>query len=338
VEWLVARSLCVCRAVEASGVKAGELDALLALQVREWAPFSDPEYYYLDMGNRLLVWAWDGELRRSRCREAGVRPDLVLPESVVRPLQTSPTEESELLLVPCWEGFEAREFRQGRLVQTRWWCELPSLAAWNRSRLLVDLPPLEALPEFSDTADSDSHAAPLREMLIPFLRAESTLFVLLFALFLVAGAYQLSAIAYAAVSSSRVESRIEELNSAVTPVLAARDAAMGALDTIENISSLHAGPLQLQYLSDTLDRLAAERARGRSIELVAWEYKPGAVVVSVEAEALSPAELLTIFEAVPWMTEPRVGEDPVKSRQRVTGQLLPGWRFPEAEPPKVAER
>jgi hypothetical protein len=306
--------------------------------VREWAPFSDPEYYYLDMGNRLLVWAWDGELRRSRCREAGVRPDLVLPESVVRPLQVLPAEDSELLLVPCWEGFEARAFRKGRLTQTRWWREMPSLATWNRSRLLVDLPPLEAMPEFSATADQDTHTAPLREMLIPFLRAESTLFVLAFALFLVAGAYQLAAISYAAVSATRVESRIEELNSAVTPVLASRDAAMGALDTIESISSLHSGPLQLQYLSDMLARFAAERDKGIDIELVAWEYKPGAVAVSVEAEALSPAELLSVFEAIPWMSEARVGEDTARDRQRVTGQLLPGWQFPEVDSQKVAIR
>jgi hypothetical protein len=337
VEWVVARSLCVSRAVETSGVKAGELDALLALQVRQWAPFPNPEYHYQDMGNRLLVWAWDGDLRRRRCGEAGVRPDVVLPETLARPLE-APQHDPELVPVACWQGVEARAFRGGRLVQSRWWPEMPSVGAWNRARLLLDLPPLDTLPEPAMVTADAEQSTPLRHMLIPFLKAESTLFVLFFALFMVVSAYHLSTVSYVAISSARMESKIAELNSAVTPVLEARDAALTALDGIESLSALHDGPLQLQYLTDLMDRLASVRAEGQDVELVAWDFRPGVVSISVETEMLSPAELLSIFETVPWLREPRVEDDVVDTRRRVRGELVPGWRFPQAEPPAVAGR
>ncbi len=335
VEWVVARSLCVFRSVDISSVSAAELDAFLRMQVREWAPFDDPEYHFQTFGNRALVWAWDGELRRSRCRECGVTPDAILPESVMRSPGTEPGD-AKVQLVACIEGFEGRGFRESRQVQSRWWAEHPSLKSWNQFRMLFDLPPVESVPEPAESSLASFAAAPLKSMLLPFLRAESTLFVLFFALFLVAASYQLAGIAYASVAVGAAEADIAELNQAVTPVLSARDEALAALDDIESMTSLRAGPLQLQYLSDLLDHLARARAEGREVHLMAWEFQSEGIAISVTAEELSAAELLTLFEGVPWLVKQRVGDDRVKGRMRITAELAPGWRFTDADDEQVA--
>ena len=202
--------------------------------------------------------------------------------------------------------------------------------------MLFDLPPANSLPTPVEPGLENTPSASLRSMLLPFIRAESTLFVVFFALFLVAAAYQVAGIAYARLAVGGAQERVAELNQAVTPVLEARDAALSAMDSIEEINSLHSGPLQLQYLSDLLAHLETVRASGREIELAAWEYQPGGVSISVAVEELSATELLAVFEDIPWLTEQRVGDDPVKGRMRVTANLVPGWRFPAEAGAEVA--
>ncbi|MEP5766269.1 MAG: hypothetical protein ABJ308_16845 [Halieaceae bacterium] len=325
VEWIVARSLCVFRSVDIGGVDRGDLDALLRLQVREWAPFADPEFHFEVQGSRALIWAWDGVLRRQCCGELSVTPDAILPETLVRCL--SPEEDETLVLSHCWEGVEARGFLDGQLAVSRWWPQLPSQQSWNQLRMLFDLEPVPELPGPVNAPLPAGQGATLRSMLLPFLKSESTLFVLLFCLFIAAGSFQLSGILYADVAAARAEARIEELNGAVTPVLVARDVALDALDSIESISELHSGPLQLQYLADLLARLALERDAGRQVELLAWEYSGGNLAISVAGESLSATELLGVFESIPWLLEPRLGDDVVKGRMKISAQLQPDWRF-----------
>jgi len=120
-------------------------------------------------------------------------------------------------------------------------------------------------------------------------------------------------------------------------VLEARDSALAALDAIENIATLHSGPLQLQYLSDLLAHLAQAREAGKDVELMAWDYAQSGVAISVAAETLSAAELLSVFESIPWLQAPRVDDDPVRGRMRVTGGLVEGWRFPSGEDATAVE-
>ncbi len=335
VEWVIARSECVCRSVDISAIAAGEVESVLNLQVREWSPFHSPEYHFEVLGNRALVWAWDGDNRRRLCREAGVSPDVLLPESLVLQASTE-SEEEPVILVQCLEGYEGRAYRGTRQVQSRWWKELPDLRSWNQFRMLFDLTPVESLPAPVSPSMPVGGGVSLQSMVLPFLRAESTLFVLFFALFLVAAAYQGGSILYSTVAINSAESQIEELNQAVTPVLQARDVALGAMETIEDIHSLHTGPLQLQYLADLLARLEATRKAGQDVTLVAWDYRSTGVSMSLLANDLSAEELLSIFEAIPWLEGQRVGEDAAKDRTRVTANLVPGWQFEESTGDTVA--
>ena len=106
---------------------------------------------------------------------------------------------------------------------------------------------------------------------------------------------------YTNVASVRAESRIEALNEAVTPILAARDRALDSMSTVEKFAALRSGPLQLQYLESVFSHLAESRSAGRDIQFLGWDFSQNGVSISVASEELSADELLTVFEALPWL-------------------------------------
>jgi len=330
-EWVVGRSLCTFRSVDLGNVEKGARDDVLEMMVAQWVPYPRPEYHAEVLGGRSLVWVWDGDKRRAESSRLNALPDRIIPETLVRPQQADFEELDDgtaVDLVTCLDGCEGRAWREGQLVASRWWPEVPSLQDWNRFLLTVDRAPHAAVdaPQEQEVPTS-SHWQP-SDLLRSLAGSEARQLAVLVAVFALVSAYQLGLIIYGAAASSGLESKIETLNQSVTPILEAREAAYEYQEAANSLARLHNAPLQMEFIVSIQDLLKAAEDQGHELSLAGWHYQAsGDAIITIETASVSASELLSLFESLAWMEEQRVVDDVAPNRLRVEAQLVTDWRF-----------
>src|SRR5690606_10895545 len=127
---LVGRELCLFLVVDASRVPPKQRAAFIGHAVRRAAPFPDPEHDVLWCGSHAAIWYWS----RDRVRELVGMPARPRAEALYR--GDPPAGDTTELL--AWEAitpdgaspvFEARVWRKGALLASRWWSAPPEQAA-----------------------------------------------------------------------------------------------------------------------------------------------------------------------------------------------------------------
>ena len=142
-EWILARGLCAFTVLDGAAVPPRKRRGFAQMAVARWAPFPDPQSHVEWSGDRAMVWAWS----RARVMEGSDGASLPIPRSI-RPeslFRGEPTAEGEQLVAMA-SGFEARVWRDGAMLASSWWPELPDLPEWNEFRRGAGLAPAPALP------------------------------------------------------------------------------------------------------------------------------------------------------------------------------------------------
>lgn len=144
-EWVLARGFCAYTVLDGAAVPARKRRGFVDMAVSRWSPFADPQSHVEWAGNRAMVWAWS----RARALDSGdaqvpaVAPRRIVPESLFRGQPLADAQE----LVALEAGHEGRVWRDGVLVSSHWWPQLPPLQDWNEFRRGAGLAPADALPE-----------------------------------------------------------------------------------------------------------------------------------------------------------------------------------------------
>ena len=127
VQWVLARPLYRFHVIDLAQVPAKNRAQALKLELAQWTPFAQPDYYVGWHGQRALVWAWDATKLQTAMAAMGLKRTKVqvLPETVLRPLV-----HNGLNLARCLEGFEGQWWRAGQLCHSRWWPQSPTTDEW----------------------------------------------------------------------------------------------------------------------------------------------------------------------------------------------------------------
>lgn len=116
--------------------KSARRSALL-VQIRAWSPFPETAYAIILRAQGAMVFAWDVRAFRQRLETAGRDGSAarVIPETLL-----FPTQQEGLSLLRCIEGWEGQLWRDGDLVQSRWWPERPDADSWLNFQRGAGLP------------------------------------------------------------------------------------------------------------------------------------------------------------------------------------------------------
>jgi hypothetical protein len=332
VTWVLARALCHFKLVDLSQVPARARAQALSLQVAQFSPYPATGHHAVWRDGRALVWYWDQAIVQSSMAEAGLAPQRVrvLPESVLYAPGTA-----GLRLIRNLQGVEGQCWQNDRLVQSRWWKEIPGAAEWLAFQRDIgltgesrqpDVPApqkldLQHAPQLSSSAGAEAAG----------WRDERALYALLaLALFTpttwIGAKLIKSELAQRAVLASTVE-----LERKALPQLDAREQALRAAARLQALSALDRYPSQLELMA----RVASALPKGAA-SLKEWDFRDGKlkIVLVVQSAAFSSSTLVGALQKAGGFENVQVapGNDPkvLAINMDVTALLHPTVPTPHA--------
>lgn len=124
---VLARSLCRFRYIPFHDLPKRDRLGYLQVQLQTWEPFPESEYALVMKEDGAVVLAWDQTAYRERCETAGLptHSHRLIPETLLHPALQEGVE-----LRRCAEGLEGLVWRDGVLVASRWWAQVPNQESW----------------------------------------------------------------------------------------------------------------------------------------------------------------------------------------------------------------
>lgn len=263
---MVGRELCLFLLVDCTQIPARQRPGFIDLAVRRAAPFADPEHDSLWFDGHAAVWLWSRSRVHALLDAAGPGTIRFRAESLYR--GDCPAGDLAELLVfehpdaaadaergPAF-GAEARLWRSGRLVATRWWPQVPDASAWRGFIRGTGGPASDAVP------------VPLRVSIRPqplMSRHAATSFHLglrnwhsaMPATLTAAAVAAAAMLAWASAGVARVdyesrqlETRIARVSKRLEPVISARASADQALAEVRTLLSLRPTASQTRLLAE----------------------------------------------------------------------------------------
>ena len=301
------RELCLFLKLDAGKVAQRQRRDYVALAVRRAAPFPDPEFDVLWLGDTAAVWYWSrqrvlglpghptGKVRHRA--EAMYRGAVRLDdgcELLEYPGVTTPDVPS---------GFEVRIWRDGALASSRWWASQPSPTHWQTVVRGAGLSPLTPLPS--------STLAPLREMPLDALRGrhasaltgqlagQGRLAAAVLAGVVVAALlWQAAGVARAAWEVRSVERRTAVITKRLEDVVRARERADAALARVDAALALRPPASQTRLLGEVATVTPGEW------RLLTWnQSNPEVLEVTLKMDNPDPSAVVAAWEASPLLQE-----------------------------------
>lgn len=294
VTWVLVRAMCHFRQIDLSHVPLRARAQALSLQVAQFSPYPATGHYTVWQTGLALVWYWDEAAVRRGLAEVNLDPRRVrvLPESVLYV-----PGASGLRLTRNLQGMEAQRWQNGRLLQSRWWKEIPGAGEWLAFQRDIGLPRENRQPDVPPPLELEMHHTPQLSSSagaeVSCWRDERVLYTLLvLALFIPTawiGAQLLkSELARRAVLASTVEPELRAL-----PQLEAREQALRAASRGQVLQALDPYPSQL----DLMARVANALPKGATY-LKEWDFRAGKlkIVLVIQNSALSSSALVSALE------------------------------------------
>lgn len=127
LQWVLTRPMYRFQTFDLAQVPTKNRPQALHLELAQWTPFANSDYYVGWHGQRALVWGWDADKVKQAIVAQRIKPQRarILPESV---LQTP--VENGLCLTRCHEGYEGQLWHEGQLDRSRWWPQVPAQDEW----------------------------------------------------------------------------------------------------------------------------------------------------------------------------------------------------------------
>jgi hypothetical protein len=294
--------------------------ALLRVQVRRWAPFSNAQFVAQWAGSRACVYAWNEDEVKTAILTAGFseRRCIVYPETFLRP----PFENGPRL-VAAIDGFEGQVWQDGFLAFTRWWPRAPSQLEWGMFLRAAgtQLPPQgAAVPAPSRTDFLDLPWQRQEGLGGAWMAFEEPRYAAAAAIVLLAPFVYLS-VEYLtlAVANARVTNAIETLSIETQGIRKLRSEALANLDQVEDYLSLEVYPSQFEILT-----LALGLLQNMNIKIPEWTYDFGQLSFTMRSDReMDPTFFITAFERSGFfanVTATRTGQD---GHMRMRMDVLP---------------
>ncbi len=287
VQWVLSRPLYRFGHFDLKTVPAGQRARALAMQVRQWSPYTATGTYTSWHDGEAMVWAWDSEKLSASVVAHDLAPAKVqvIPETLLHS-----AAQGGARLQSCIDGFEAQLWRDGLLVASRWWPRMPQAREWRAFERDAGLGPDEqsegvppsAEPGWLESPWARNELAGDRPAVVD--RNERVAITAgVIALSLVTSWYGVS-LAKVGLAQSALSRELRELQGQARPIQQARNQALDALARTSSLQSVMAYPDQLSVMAKAAERLAPTGAT-----LKEWEYRAGKLKVTfaVGAKATS---------------------------------------------------
>lgn len=329
---LVGRELCLFLHADATRVPTRQRTAFLALAVRRAAPFPDPEFDVLWLGDHAAVWYWSRSRVRERVPELSDRTTYRAEALFRGELQQG--DATELLLASeagggSPRGIEARVWRAGRLVANRWWADLPDDASWRAFTRGAGLDASLARPSATE--------APLREHALQSraggpalgrnladMREMGRWAIVVAACSLALGlVWQLAGMARAAWELRAVDRRIERVSGHLEPIIKARERADTAQGTIRQWLALRPAASQVRMLAEV------RRVTPGDWQMRMW-HQPTPETLEVTLHAAKPdvAAIVAAWEKSPLFADVSTVPSGGRDELRLQARLVAPWQEP----------
>lgn len=293
---MLARPLYRYARFELKAVPKAQRQQALGLQIRQWAPFGNPRWYLVWDGDTAQVWAWDADLVDAVMRAQPIKPANahVIPETLLHTRR-----QQDACLVACLEGCEGQVWRDGALLASRWWPQLPEISEWRNFQRGIggsadtaagSVPPL--LPAgLQDQPWAKSAATRLSSTTAGGAERWATTAT---TLCLAAATFWYGAQLLKlqdAIAAQTVE--LENLNQQSSAILEARSQALETLDRIRQLQSLDSSPSHLGLLAKVAGALPNDGAYLRE-----WDFQSGKLKLQiVSPNKLAGSEIIKQFQA-----------------------------------------
>lgn len=271
------------------------------MAVRRTAPFADVDFDAAwSADGTAAVWYWS----RARVTELTVAEPGKRRRFVAEALYIGHPREDDVELLQLAEGFEARFWKDNRLLVSRWWPEQPTISQWREflrgsghatsASLKVPYSEASAL-QTSPWSRTPSSTGKLQlsglDQYLPRVA------LALCCLFLLVVGSQLGSILRAQLDIWKAQSAASDLDAPLKRILDARE-------TTDNASTDIAGLLALRAPQSTIT-LMAEFSRlvpGKDWQIRKWSQPtPDTLEVNLLAPGSNPEELVSALEASPML-------------------------------------
>lgn len=332
VTWVLARGLCHFKPVDLSQVPLRARAQALSLQVAQFSPYPATGRHAVWQNGRASVWYWDQTTVQRSMAEANLAAQRVrvLPESVLYAPGTS-----GLRLIRNLQGVEAQYWQDDRLLQSRWWKEVPGAAEWLAFQRDIglagesrqpDAPPPQALelhhtPQLSSSAGSE--VAGWRDERIVYALLALTLFT--------PTAWIGAKLIKSELAQRTVLAAATGLERKALPQFNAREQALRAAARSRALNELDPYPSQLELMA----RVASALPKGAT-SLKEWDSRDGKlkIVLVIQNDAFSSSALVGALQKAGGFENVQVapGNDPkvLAINMDVTAALYPAAPTPHA--------
>lgn len=287
LQWVLTRPMYRFHAFNFAQVPPKNRTQALRLELAQWTPFANSDYYVGWHGQQAMVWGWDADKVQQAIVAQGLKPQRarILPESV---LQTP--FQSGLCLTHCREGYEGQLWVGGQLERSRWWPQLPAQGEWlmfqrdaavppNKQQIQPPAPrvsPLNLQPWVNEAGSSSDKVIQLERLII----ALGILLLSLPTFWYGFGLYKMQQ------SMVQLREQLAQLQREAEPIIQARSQALDYLMRINTLRALSTYPGQLELMSKVADALPRDKSY-----LKDWDFQSGQLKVTIA----STSDISTTF-------------------------------------------
>lgn len=295
---LVGRELCLYMALDARKAPGKQRADFARLAVRRAAPFSDPDFDVAWTGDgTAAVWYW------SRSRVAALA-DAESPQRkrfAAEAVYAGAPQHDAVEMLQLHAGIEARIWRAGKLVASRWWPALPQDASWAEFMQGVGQtshdgpppPPTPAPLAHSPWNRKASTAVAIQGMALG--QYLPRLAMVAGVMFVLGVGIELGKIIRYQAEAWRADVAATRLDAPLQRILDARDASDTARTEISSLLALRSPRAPISLMAEL-----ARSMGGSQWTLRRWNQPtPDTVEVSIIAPASNPEQLVSTLEASP---------------------------------------
>ncbi len=285
LQWVLSRPMYRFHVFDLAQVPSKNRSQALRLELNQWTPFTNSDYYVGWHDKQALVWCWDADKIKQAIKVQGLKPQRarILPESV---LQTP--IESGLALCRCHEGFEGQFWREAHLRNSRWWPQLPTQEEWlmfqrdagissDEQHVMPPEPcesPLNTKPWVNESGSADDRIIQLERLSM----ALGMLFLLAPTLWYGFGLYKVQR------SSALLHAQQIQLRQKADPILEARSKALSLLERVNELRALSPYPEQLSLMAKIAQVLPRDKSYIKD-----WNFELGQLKITLA----SPVDIST---------------------------------------------
>lgn len=324
---LVGRELTLFMHLDASAVPVRQREAFVAMQVRRAAPFTDADLDVAWFGSHAAVWYWS----RGRVRDllVGTSGNIRLrAEGCFRgePVEGDGIQLLSLAVDPLDgvgpdAGYEARVWKQGRLVVSRWWRGIPSEGVWRTFLRGSGLDPSIAVPPPQTTPVREQPLGGGLDMgaLAERLRGNGPVLAgVAGALASAVLAWQLVSVAGVGREIDRVVAQTEPLEEELESIITARTRADEAAAEIQALLGFRPPASQTRLLAEV-----QQVTPPGDWAITVWHQPgPDTLEVTLQGTGMDASEIVAAWEQSPLLEEvtPSTGRrgDELTLRARLT--------------------